>query len=255
MRAAEYDQLRRVEDHHWWHAVLRRQVADALRKNLPPRGYLLDAGCGTGGMLSFLRESIPCLDMEGIDASPKAVKYCQERGLEVTEGRVEALPFEADEFDAVLSLDVLYHEGVQEDQALEEMVRVLRPGGVLLLNLPAFDCLRGAHDAAVFGARRYNANRVRQMLEGRGLVCETIHYWNAWLFVPLLLWRQLSRLPDNRRQDAISDLVTLPAWLNGMLTRTGRLDVWLCRLLRVPFGSSVFVMARKKLAEEGGRQP
>lgn len=256
MRPAEYDNLRRVEDHHWWYAVLRLLVADALRQNLPPRGYLLDAGCGTGGMLSFLRQRVPCLEAEGIDASPIAVRYCRERGLEkVRECRAEALPFPASEFDAVVSLDVLYHQCVEEERALGEMVRVLRPGGVLLLNLPAFDCLRGAHDVAVHGARRYRAQHVMRMLAGHGLECETIHYWNALLFIPLFVWRRLTRLPENKTQEAVSDLVAMPAWLNGVLAFTGRMDARLCRLLRVPFGSSVFVMARKLVTTGEGRQP
>lgn len=246
MQPPEYHLLRRVEDRHWWHTVLRRQVGDVCSTSLPPRACLLDAGCGTGGTLAHLRERLPLLDTEGIDASELAVQHCHGRGLaHVKVGTVHALPFEDGVFDVVLSLDVLYHADVNEDLALKEMRRVLRPGGLLVANMPAFDCLRGAHDVAVCGARRYQAPGVRQLFERHGLHCERLHYWNAWLFVPLLLWRRLSRRPGKRAEPVVSDLVPLPGWLNKLLALAGTLDARLCRGLDIPFGSSVFAVLRK----------
>jgi SAM-dependent methyltransferase len=254
MLAAEYDILRQVEDRHWWHAVLRRQVLLTLAgAALPPRAQLLDAGCGTGGMLAFLRENCPHLDLDGIDASELAVRHCLTRGLkQVRHGSVHSLPFANDTFDVVLSLDVLYHSGVEQECALAEMRRVLRPGGHLLLNLPAFDCLRGAHDVAVCGARRYKACQVRQMLERHSLTGVNTNFWNAWLFLPLLAWRRMSRLqPGVAEPAAVSDLILPPVWLNRCLSLIGRLDAKMCRLFRVPFGSSVFATAQKPVQPRG----
>jgi SAM-dependent methyltransferase len=246
--------LRHVEDRHWWHTVLRRQVLLALAgASLPPRAQLLDAGCGTGGMLAFLRETCPSLDLDGIDASELAVRHCQKRGLkQVRHGSVHSLPFANDTFDVVLSLDVLYHSGVEEERTLVELRRVLRPGGLLVLNLPAFECLRGAHDVAVCGARRYNACHVREMLGRHSLAGVSTHYWNAWLFLPLLAWRRMTRLqPGAMETAAVSDLILPQAWLNRCLKLIGRLDVTACRVLRVPFGSSVFATARKPVQRGG----
>lgn len=254
MLAAEYNILRHVEDRHWWHAVLRRQVMRALTgASLPPRAHLLDAGCGTGGMLAFLREKHPHFDLEGVDASELAVRHCQARGLsQVRQASVHDLPYASGTFDVVLSLDVLYHTNVEETRALAEMRRVLRPGGLLVLNLPAFECLRGAHDVAVCGTRRYTACHVRQMLHRHSLNDVMTHYWNAWLFLPLLAWRRMSRrLPETEVSAATSDLILPPAWLNHVLTAVGNLDAWLCRLLRIPWGSSVFAVARKPIQAEG----
>ena len=168
MKDHEYDVMRAVEDRHWWYAVLRQLVLNALTHRLPPRGYVLDAGCGTGGLLAFLRDNVRHLDITGIDASEHAVRQCHERGLNtVSHDSVHALPFADEEFDAVLSMDVLYHADVEENLALAEMSRVLRPGGVLLLNLPAFECLRGSHDAAVSGVRRYNLCHVRMTCKSK----------------------------------------------------------------------------------------
>lgn len=246
MQPPEYHMLRMVEDRHWWHSVLHGLVMDVLSDRLPPRGYVLDAGCGTGGLLALLRDKKPCLDTEGVDAAGVAVQHCRERGLaRVRMGTVHQLPFQQGVFDAVISLDVLYHADVNEHEALAEMSRVLRPGGLLVANLPAFECLRGSHDVAVRGARRYTADQVSHLLAEHGLCCELSHYWNAWLFLPLLVWRRLSRRPAKKKAEQTSDLALPPEWLNQLLAVAGRVDARLCRALRIPFGSSVFVVARK----------
>ncbi|MDI1315162.1 class I SAM-dependent methyltransferase [Prosthecobacter sp.] len=250
MKAPEYDLMRSVEDRHWWYAVLRSQVQHALAGRLPPGGLLLDAGCGTGGMLQFLQEQICDLNLAGVDAAEEAVRHCQQRGLNsVKMGSIESLPYADAAFDAVTCLDVLYHDGLCEERALAEMSRVLRPDGLLVLNLPAFAGLRGSHDVAVSGARRYAACQVRTLLERSSFAVEMIHYWNAWLFLPLLVWRRLSRMQPEHGE---SDLKLTPAWMNSLLTGVGRLDAGLCRELRLPFGSSVFAVARKRNRSIGG---
>ncbi len=255
MRAAEYDLMRSVEDRHWWHAVLRSLVEHALAGRLRSRGRLLDAGCGTGGMLDFLQNRTCELEVTGIDAADQAVRHCHQRGLHTVQlGSVEALPFADADFDAVLSLDVLYHARVSEKRALEQMARVLRPDGLLVLNLPAFSVLRGAHDLAVHGERRYAARQVRALLERSCFAVESIHYWNAWLFLPLLVWRSLSRLKTEHAAVAVSDLELTPAWMNRLLGGMGRVDAGLCREFRLPFGTSVFAVARKMKRSPGGRQ-
>ncbi|MHB1080071.1 MAG: class I SAM-dependent methyltransferase [Prosthecobacter sp.] len=255
MKAAEYDLMRAVEDRHWWYAVLRGLVQDALVGRMPPHGRLLDAGCGTGGMLEFLQGTMGGLELAGVDVAEDAVRHCHQRGLStVQSGAVEALEFEDAVFDAVLSLDVLYHAGVNEEKALAEMGRVLRPGGLLVLNLPAFDGLRGSHDVVVSGARRYTICQVRMLLQHSSLAVEMIQYWNAWLFLPLLVWRRLSRMKAEQEPTWESDLKLTPAWMNSLLAGMGRVDAGLCRKLRLPFGSSVFAVARKMKLQPGGMQ-
>lgn len=240
MQPGEHGRMRRVEDQHWWFQVLRGLVRRDLRLHVPAGSRVLDVGCGTGGMLALLSD----WDAHGIDLSPDAVQLCRERGLtQVRLGTVHDLPFASASFAAVLCLDVLYHRDVEENRAMEEMTRVLRPGGLLLLNLPAFDCLRGSHDCAVGGARRYSPCNVRGLLKSHSLNIEMMHCWNAWLFVPMLAWRLLSRL--RAEGAARSDLALPPGWLNDLLALAGTLEARLCRSLRVPAGSSVFAAARK----------
>ena len=127
---------------------------------------------------------------------------------------------------------------------MREMVRVLRPGGRLVVNVAAFECLRGAHDLAVCGVRRYKRGQLSSLLEFHSLGVELIHYWNAWLFPPLWIWRLWSR----RRHDGgdtASELQLPRAWLNRLLIGPAWLDAKICRQLKVPFGSSILAVARK----------
>ena len=236
MKAVQYDLMRQVEDEHWWYRVLRGQVLRVLRSVLPPGHRLLDVGCGTGGMLSLLNE----WQTNGCDIAAEAVEQCRARGLErVVVSSVHAMPYADESFEAVLSLDVLYHARVDEHLALSEMRRVLKRDGLLILNVPAFDCLRGAHDVAVDGVRRYRLRGMKRLLRINGFEIVEAHYWNAWLFLPLLLRRWLSH-------DEAGDLALLPRWLNALLTAGGRLDAVLCRHTRLPLGTSLFVVARSR---------
>jgi SAM-dependent methyltransferase len=249
MNEHEYALMRRVEDSYWWYAVLRESVVSEVTAQLTGRSdvRILDAGCGTGGMMEVLRRENPAWQISGLDFSPQAVEHTRERGFtDVTQGSVDALPYPDATFDAVVSLDVLYFDGVDETKAMSEFGRVLKPGGVLVLNLPAFDILRGEHDVAVSGVRRYTPSRVSEMLSQCGLDAVRVHCWNAWLFLPILGWRLLSRLKQSKEQGgAKSDLSMPPAVINKALSALARIDMSLCRAIHSPLGTSVQAVARK----------
>lgn len=234
MKPGQHQIMRGVEDEHWWYRVLHQQVLGSLRRWLPSRGRVLDAGCGTGGMLSLLGE----WETHGCDIAAEAVELCRARGLEqVVVSNVHEMPYADHRFDALLSLDVLYHAQVDEHRALLEMRRVLRPDGLLILNVPAFECLRGAHDAAVDGVRRYRLRSMTQLLRSHGYTVVEAHYLNAWLFLPLLLRRWFS-------QNTNGDLALPTRRLNAMLATLGHLDAILCRHTKFPMGTSLRVVAR-----------
>ena len=133
--------------------------------------------------------------------------------MPVTVGTVNTLPFADASFGAVVSLDVLSHAAVQPSQALSEMVRVLAPGGVLLVNLPAFDWLRSAHDIRVQNARRFTDGGTRDLLAAAGLTGIRTCYWNALLLPLMVAQRKLvARAPDHG-----SDVALFPPWLNRTL--------------------------------------
>jgi SAM-dependent methyltransferase len=249
MNEHEYALMRQVEDAHWWYGTLRETAAGALERQLEQTtdARVLDAGCGTGGMLEVLRRRHPSWRLHGLDFSGEALDHCRRRGfVDLTKGSVNALPFADASFDAVLSLDVLYFEGVDDSRAMKEIHRILKPGGCLILNLPAFDVLRGQHDVAVRGVRRYTPRLVRDLIARSRLDAVRVHGWNLWLFFPILCWRKLSRMRQPAEPaEARSDLFMPPAPVNAMLTVLARLDMSLCRAIRSPLGTSVFAVATK----------
>jgi SAM-dependent methyltransferase len=246
----EYETMRQVEDAHWWYRCLRGQVlGDVIAwRGKEPSLTLLDAGCGTGGMLDTLREQAPAeWRLQGVDRSPLAVEFCHGRGLErVVEGDVQALPQADGSCDVVLSLDVIVCGAVNDAVAVAEGVRVLRPGGLMVVNCAAYDFLRGRHDDAVDAVRRYDPARLRRLLEDAGLQILTLHAWNIWVFPWLAIWRFASRhRPAAPGQLVRSDLFRLPGWLERLLTGVARLDFWLARRLNCRWGTSMYALAIK----------
>jgi ubiquinone/menaquinone biosynthesis C-methylase UbiE len=247
MKPGEHDIMRSVEDHYWWYQVLRQHVVNSIRPGIP-KFSLLDAGCGTGGMLAALRGKFPEADLAGIDASEDAVRHTIERGLgsQVLTASVHELPFSAASFDFVISLDVWSHAEVDDALAAHETHRVLRLGGHLILNLAAFDFLKGAHDYAVEVDRRYTRPQVRTLLEGAGFKIVRLTYWNAMMMPPIALVRWLSRMRMARAPgEALSDFRPLSSFVNGTLKRVAALELSASRHLSLPFGTSVFAIARK----------
>jgi len=247
MLAHEYQTMREVEDTYWWYNTLRRMVVKEVKRRARGDVRLLDAGCGTGGMMDKLRKENADWQIVGVDMSQDAVQHTRERGFEeVTAGSVSALPFADESFQGVLSLDVLYHDAVDQDKATKELSRVLKPGGFLVLNLPAFSLLSGSHDKAVSGARRYTAGEVRALLERAGFKVENVYYWNAWLFFPVLAWRFISRFFHAKNEkETKSDLAPISQTLNGTLAVMSRADAKLCRVVKMPVGTSVFAVATR----------
>jgi SAM-dependent methyltransferase len=236
----------RVEDNHWWYTGMRR-VADALlRARLNGRtGRLdiLDAGCGTGGNAAHLRAYGR---VTGVDVSAEAMRFARRReGLALALATVERLPFADAAFDLVLSNDVLCHRDVVDDTgAMDEFARVLRPGGVVYVQLPAFDRLRSHHDAAVHTDHRYTAAEVRALLARAGLRVRRVTYANALLFPAAALWRGLHKLGDHEASER-SDVRPAPELINTTLRAALSLEAPLIRRWDLPFGLSVVGVAQK----------
>jgi len=236
--------MRAVEDRYWWYQALRRHVADSIEPS-SAKFSLLDAGCGSGGMLAVLRQQFPQAELTGIDESEHAIELCRDRdtGARLLQAGVHELPFPVDAFDVVLSLDVWY-AALDDALAAHETHRVLRPGGKLILNLAAFDFLKGGHDEAVGGVRRYTRPQVRALLEGAGFVIDRLTYWNATLTPPIAVVRWLSRRRP-ASEEARSDFRPLPPFVNATLKSLAALELRASRHLSLPFGTSIFAVARK----------
>ncbi len=168
MEKIEYRNIYENEENHFFYVSTHRLVIELVKKWTKKKSpTILDAGCGTGG----LAEKLTSLgNVSGIDASPEAVKFSQKRGVAAKLARVEKIPFRAKQFDVVTCIDVIYHKQVRDDVvALSEIRRVLKPGGVLILRVPANRYLMSAHDRHVHTARRYGRNELTRKIKKAGL--------------------------------------------------------------------------------------
>jgi SAM-dependent methyltransferase len=245
----EFKIMYEAEDTHWWYRGLRGVMFSLLGLGDPgSRGWeILDAGCGTGGTLQALKEA-GFARTQGFDINPPALHFCSIRGLDNTRlGSIMDIPFPADAFDVVISNDVLNDAGTSnEAAALSELRRVLRPGGRLFLNLPAFSLLRSEHDRATDVARRYTRAEITGKLRAAGFKVRRATYWNTILFPVVIAVRLLRRERDeDLHKPARSDIVVPFAPINALLTGVVGLERLLLRSIDLPFGSSVAVVAVK----------
>jgi SAM-dependent methyltransferase len=248
----EYRIMYEAEDTHWWYRGLRGVMFALL--GLDRAGsrqpQILDAGCGTGGNMQALLNAGQTR-LEGFDFSADALHFCRQRNLpNVKEGSIADIPFESDRFDIVISCDVINDAGLEDDAAgIRELYRVLKPGGRLFLNLPAFDFLRGEHDQATSVARRYTRKLITRKLNSAGFVVRRASYWNMFLF-PVVLAVRLMR-PGNKsdpKKPVRSDINLPHPLINTVLTRILSAEKILVRRFDLPFGSSLAVVAVKPRA-------
>ena len=182
----------------------------------------------------------------GIDYSPIALSFCKNRGLtRLSRASVTALPFHDASFGLVTSFEVLYHAAVADDvAAMREFLRVLRPGGVLLVRLPAFEFLRGSHDAMVHTRRRYTTGELRRKLLAAGFVVERITYVNSFLF-PIAAAVRLAQRLFGRSNDRQSDIRPVAPMLNALLRLPFSLESRLLAFTSLPVGLSALAVARR----------
>ena len=246
MEKKEYEILFNLEDDYWWYKELRGLVFSFIDKAFPDKGgiSLLDAGCGTGGLLAH----IDIHNAYGFDISEESIKFCKIRGLRnILRASVSNIPFSSGSFDLVTSLDVLYHLGVKNDSmVLREFYRVLAKGGVLLMNLPAYNFLKSMHDIAIHTRQRYIRKDLKKKIEDAGFKIEKITYRNTILFSFILAIRLFERLTLKDKKKVHSDLKRMPGHLNKLLTYFLSMENrFILSGLNFPFGLSLFCMAVK----------
>ena len=246
MEYTEYKIMYEAEDVHWWYRGLRGTLFTMLK--LDGRNSralrILDAGCGTGGNLAALKLSN--YDAEGFDFSHVAIEFCRARGLnKVGVGSITDIPYPDNTFDIVISCDVLNDAGTSDEaRALEEMYRVLKPGGRVFLNLPAFSFLKGEHDQATDVARRYTKGAIWRKLKLAGFTPVRLSYWNMLLFPAVLVVRLVRHGRDGKGKPR-SDITVPPGPANWVLTQLMRFERQLINFVDLPVGSSLAVVAKR----------
>jgi len=238
---SEYTTMYEVEDHHWWYVGMRHITKTLLDhyvgKHIP---MILDAGCGTGANLVLLGEYGVAI---GVDIEPAALELCRRRQLSrLIVGSVTRLPFADESFDMVTSFEVLYHLAVADDrQGLKEFARVLRPGGWLLLRLPAYNWLRGKHDLAVHTRHRYTTTEVKNKVTMAGFAIVGLSYANCLLFPLAVAKRLMERVWPSGTGSDVGPPPPENRWLAAILSAEA---AWL-RQRSLPWGLSVVCLARK----------
>jgi SAM-dependent methyltransferase len=236
METAQYELMDAAEDRMWWYRALHARLRDAL---VGVRGPVLDAGCGTGGFLRHLAQRAEH-DAVGIEYfPPAALRAHRKSGRPVAVGSIAALPFATASFDAAIAADVLCHAAVEPQEAHAELRRVLRPGGRLIVNMPAYRWLLSAHDRRVRNARRQSAGELREMLETAGFAPSSVRYWNGLLLPLMVLRRKLLA----RRHDSASDVAAFSPWLDATLHAITALERR--SGLPMPAGGSVLAIAAR----------
>jgi len=246
MQPHTYAIMREVEDKHWWYIGRRRiiesfvkRICDEIRSEGTAEVRILDIGCGTGGNLESISKFGKA---EGVDISSEAVDFCRARGFNnVREGAAETLPYASESFDLVTGLDVVEH--LDDDVAgLREMRRVLRPGGRMLLFVPAFMFLWGVQDDVSHHRRRYAMSELMKKLQQADMKVERASYANIAFFGPILLGRLFMRLTGIR--PASENNINIGAF-NGLFGGIFGAESWWLNKFSLPFGVSILCVAKR----------
>ncbi len=261
MRHDLYEDMFLKEQDYWWHVGKRLIVYKLLEKYLPrPKAArrtrrALDLGCGTGRNLDSLAHYATPV---GLDSANEALEFCRTRGHRHLV-QAMSLPFAPDSFDIVTALDVVEH--VDDDLAtLREVYTVMRPGGILLISVPAYMQLWSYWDDILGHRRRYTTRTMRRVVEQAGFQVRKVSHSNLAILVPASALRMIKGLRHQAVERAYTrgftsepstpetDFVPVPRPINAALTAYYRLESSLLRHYNLPFGLSVVCVAQKPLA-------
>lgn len=243
-----YKQLLEIERSHWWFRGRRAVLLAALQRTSSNARTVLDCGCGAGSNLDILKAHYPTSAIHGIDIERGPLSVYRGVHSFAYQANAESLPFKSATFDVVSALDAIEH--VEDDaQALSELHRVCRPGGTLLISVPAFAFLWGNIDEVGHHYRRYTLNQLAERVRAAGFEVSMVRYFNSLLFPPIAAIRLLARrLPARRAEDEASvstdfDIVK-DGPLNEILAFVFSFEARLLGI-RIPFGVSLLLLGRR----------
>jgi 2-polyprenyl-3-methyl-5-hydroxy-6-metoxy-1,4-benzoquinol methylase len=226
------------ERHWWWRSREAHLLATIARVARSTRvESILDVGCGDGLFFEALSRFGA---VEGLESDASLLGDLRWRDR-ITVGRLGPAFRPGRSYDLVLMLDVLEH--IEDDrEALRSAHALTRPGGVLLLTVPALPELWSRHDEANDHFRRYRPDGLREAFQGAGFEVETVRYFFAWTVLPMLLRRWLA--PAGR---GVSDYeVSIPPEpINGLIAALSRAEHALGSWIPWPVGSSLLAIARR----------
>jgi len=248
----EFQRMYEVERKLWWYQVLHRKVLSQIKKHfraLDPELKILDAACGTGGLLSFLREN-GYENISGFDYSRHAIDFSLERNLDVSFGDLKNVDaFRPGEtYDIICCNDALYF--LTDTEIINAMTifrKRLNKNGIILINIHAFEAFSGTHDLAVGSSRRFTFDDFRNYAVSSGLQVTFKTYWPFALSLPILLVRKWQKYQINKgkisTENPDSDVSYPGDFVNGLLRSTTFFEEFI--LKSAPFGSSLFLVLKK----------
>jgi SAM-dependent methyltransferase len=233
-----------LESAHWWFRSLHELVLGYLDKNHKKNFSILDAGCGTGRLMIQMKS---LGDITGFDFRNTALSYCRKRGLKNAK-LVDLNMWNATEnqFDYVISLDVVSDQGIKDDKLiLKKFHKTLKPGGKLLLHVPAFPILKRSHDKAATIRKRYLRKEIEVISREVGFTPIQIQYRLSFA-LPLFLISKLLESIITSRKGSKSDMFALPSFANGLLLKLSRWEnAVLKHGISLPWGTSIFSILQK----------
>lgn len=249
MKPQDYAYLYELEENFWWFVGMReitQALLDPILSNRSAR--VLDAGCGTGGMLTWLSRYADKQEIIGIDFSETALQFCSQRQhQDLARASVSDLPFADNTFDLITSFDVLQHVSDGNDaRAIGEFHRILRPGGIAFIRVAAYQWLRSGHDDAIAVQRRYSLPDLSTQMQRAGFVIRRATYANTLLF-PVAAIKRMVFTPAGRAH-VRSEVQPWPkgwAWMNGLLKLPLQIEAGALRKVNLPFGVSAICIAEK----------
>lgn len=243
MQRKFYKDLYDLEDKHWWHKNKRSVVLKLINQFVAVKEKklrILDIGCGTGKNLEDMRGLGSAV---GIDISKEAIKFCRKRGLKnVAVGSSYETNFKKSSFQVSTLLDVLEH--TDDKKTLEELHRVLKPDGFLVITVPAFKFLWSKWDDVLKHKRRYTKSSLRQVLENNGFTVLKISYMYSFLVLPALVIRLIKS--KQYKNNYPSDFQLSNPLLNSFFLGLAKLEYFFSAVLPIPFGTSLVCISKKK---------
>jgi SAM-dependent methyltransferase len=242
MKTREYQKMFDHEQSYWWF-VTKRLFIRTFLSLLKRKGNrkILDAGCGTGGNIPLLQEFGT---VSAVDISATAVCFCKRKNsIPVTRTSIDNLPFQKNSFDLITLFDVLYHKRIGDDvSVLQYLHRYLKPNGYILITDCAFQFLFGAHDINNHARKRYTLPELTEKFRLSGFAVIRGSYIFCFTFIFFILNRLFTSL---RMLSASSSEMNIHPYINRILKRIGRVEDAVLKLVDLPFGSSIIILAQK----------
>ena len=244
MEISEYRNIYQHESSHFFYTANHSLIVGLVRKYSVNDTSLkiLDAGCGTGLLAKQLSKIGSTM---GVDIASEALRYAKRRKIRVRKASVNNLPFPDNSFNVVVSMDVLYHQRVDDTRALFEFFRVLKPGGIAIIRVPANKWLHLLHDKHVHTRDRYTKNSLYKKLKSAGFFIVRLSYINS-ILLPLACIRQSMERLFGLKYNS-SGVSKLPVVINTLLKYFLLIENRVFEVIDLPFGLGLIVVVKKPI--------